>query len=604
MENSHQKIKLSDIFLIDKNKTPRQNLNILKKSLGDDIHHVIDCDLTLEEIVFCLYFDYHDIFCIKGRKKAFINLKKGFSRFCGKNCECFNSHLSNIKKQQYLNFKESILQKRKQTWTLKYGVDNPLKAEIVRQKIKQTNFEKYGVDNPVKNIAIKCKIKQTNLKKYGSESVLSCDSLLRNQINKKLKDNAAHRLKKIKQTVFDRYGVNNIFQFQEIKDKKRLTFQKNYNETHHMKSDFGYEKYLQSLKRIYGDYINNPKQLHLSKESLEILSDKNKFLYIAQNKSLSEIATCLGISKTYAGKKVIEFGLQNTVNYFPNISEIHQEILDFLKIHLDKNELILVNDRKAISPLELDIFIPSKKLAIEICGLFWHSENAGNKTRFYHYQKYYQCINKNINLITVFSDDWIYSKKFVENILLLHLNSCNNTNKILNQNNFDFCEIKDQKLLYNFQNQYCYINTVHKTNILNFGIFDQNNDLLLLLCFEQYNLKNSFSIVNFGFKFYLDNIKQMVLVLINEFIKQYDVKNLIFKSNNCFNDIVLFENFNFNHVFCGFSEPNLCFDYTFREIFNTKNTDHLPIKSNSVLDIIYDCGFDLWVWNNINDVSN
>jgi len=43
------------------------------------------------------------------------------------------------------------LQKAKVTNLLKYGVDNPMKSELIKEKVKQSNIEKYGVDNPMKN---------------------------------------------------------------------------------------------------------------------------------------------------------------------------------------------------------------------------------------------------------------------------------------------------------------------------------------------------------------------------------------------------------------------------------------------------------------------
>jgi hypothetical protein len=45
----------------------------------------------------------------------------------------------------------SSLEKRKQTWLDKYGVDNPSKDPVLLEKRKQTWLDKYGVDNPLKN---------------------------------------------------------------------------------------------------------------------------------------------------------------------------------------------------------------------------------------------------------------------------------------------------------------------------------------------------------------------------------------------------------------------------------------------------------------------
>lgn len=40
---------------------------------------------------------------------------------------------------------------------------------------------------------------------------------------------------------------------------------------------------------------------------------------------------------------------------------------------------MLVNDRTTISPYELDIVVPSLKLAVEYNGIHWHNENAVDK---------------------------------------------------------------------------------------------------------------------------------------------------------------------------------------------------------------------------------
>lgn len=73
------------------------------------------------------------------------------------------------------------------------------------------------------------------------------------------------------------------------------------------------------------------------------------------------------------------------------------------------NEEILYSDRSVLSPLELDIYIPSRNFAIEIDGLYWHSEEKG-KGKFYHSYKTYKCREKGIQLIHIFEDEWIEKK--------------------------------------------------------------------------------------------------------------------------------------------------------------------------------------------------
>lgn len=54
---------------------------------------------------------------------------------------------------------------------------------------------------------------------------------------------------------------------------------------------------------------------------------------------------------------------------------------------------------------ELDIFIPSKNIAIEFNGNMWHSEKFG-KDRLYHLNKLNECNKNGIGLIQIFEDEY------------------------------------------------------------------------------------------------------------------------------------------------------------------------------------------------------
>lgn len=74
---------------------------------------------------------------------------------------------------------------------------------------------------------------------------------------------------------------------------------------------------------------------------------------------------------------------------------------------------IIRNDRSIISPYELDIVIPEKKIAIEYCGLYWHSELMG-KDKNYHLNKLDKCNKNGYRLITIFEDEWLYNKEVLK----------------------------------------------------------------------------------------------------------------------------------------------------------------------------------------------
>jgi hypothetical protein len=94
------------------------------------------------------------------------------------------------------------------------------------------------------------------------------------------------------------------------------------------------------------------------------------------------------------------------------ISNGEKEVVDFLK---SLNIEVIENDRSIIPPLELDIVVPEKKLAIEYCGLYWHSELRLDKN--YHSNKLEQCNKAGYRLITIFEDEWLNKQEIVKSRL-------------------------------------------------------------------------------------------------------------------------------------------------------------------------------------------
>lgn len=91
-------------------------------------------------------------------------------------------------------------------------------------------------------------------------------------------------------------------------------------------------------------------------------------------------------------------------------SKYEQEIADFISTFY--NGECIKNSRDIISPLELDLYYPEKKIAIEFNGDYWHDEN--HKPKDYHYNKFKQCLDKNILLVSIFESEWNYRKEEIK----------------------------------------------------------------------------------------------------------------------------------------------------------------------------------------------
>ena len=93
-----------------------------------------------------------------------------------------------------------------------------------------------------------------------------------------------------------------------------------------------------------------------------------------------------------------------------NECEIYEYIRKFSKDALQR-------DHKIIKPKELDIFIPSKNIAIEYDGLHWHNEIMDRITPSFHLYKTELCNEKGVRLIHIFEDEWLEKPQIVKSIL-------------------------------------------------------------------------------------------------------------------------------------------------------------------------------------------
>lgn len=87
------------------------------------------------------------------------------------------------------------------------------------------------------------------------------------------------------------------------------------------------------------------------------------------------------------------------------LSKAEDEIAKWLSIFTP----VIQRDRSVISPRELDIYMPQRNLAVEYCGMYWHSHHDAEdetKNRMRHFAKYTQAQNAGVRLITIYESEW------------------------------------------------------------------------------------------------------------------------------------------------------------------------------------------------------
>jgi hypothetical protein len=112
------------------------------------------------------------------------------------------------------------------------------------------------------------------------------------------------------------------------------------------------------------------------------------------------------------------------------VSKGEQEIADFLS---ESGFVIVQSDRKVLQGMELDIYIPSEKFAIEYNGLYWHSE-LRKKSPSYHYGKWAKAKSAGVQLIQIWEDEWLSNKDLVKKMLLHKLGKDKLSKKIYGRN--------------------------------------------------------------------------------------------------------------------------------------------------------------------------
>jgi len=91
------------------------------------------------------------------------------------------------------------------------------------------------------------------------------------------------------------------------------------------------------------------------------------------------------------------------------VSNNEKEVTNFIKsLNIDMIE----NNKSILNGKELDIYIPSKKIAVEFNGLYWHSEEYLNND--YHLNKTNECEQLGIQLVHIFEDEWVHKQDIVK----------------------------------------------------------------------------------------------------------------------------------------------------------------------------------------------
>lgn len=455
---------------------------------------------------------------------------------------------------------QKINEKRKDTNLQKYGVDSVMKVDHVKEKLKISFIGKYGEDNPAKVEDIKNKIKETCKERYGVDVPAKNDDI-------KLK---------IQQTNIKKYGALSILATSDFRRKQAIIQkEKFYNSLTEGNRLQGKVKPLFSFEEY------DPERDKYTEYLWECIKCGTHFNYYLENGNIPRCPQCYPLLNK--GKSMIE-------------KELIQSI---------SNYTIIENSRNIIEGYELDIYLPDYKVAIEVNGIYWHSESM-RKDKYYHLNKTRLCNNKGIHLIHIFEWNWLNNRDIVLSNIIAQLNRRGFTNIGARSLTVKRVSIQEEREFLNRNHLQGYV-----PSSFCIGLY-KDNILLQLLSFgkprfnkkHQWELLRSCTLLN-------HSIMGGFSKLLNFFIKENDPKDII---SYCDRSIFKGEGYKKNgFMYVGETQPSYWYTKNYKTVENRTNyqknklKNKLPIFQEELTewenmqlngyDRIWDCGNLVFIWN-------
>lgn len=297
---------------------------------------------------------------------------------------------------------KEILQKQKETNILRYGVENPVQNKKILEKIEKTNIEKCGHKRQSSTKLVKDKIKKTTTEKYGGLG--NSSKIIKEKHNK---------------TTTEKYGGIGM-KSDSIKKKYKNSCKILYGSNYYFASKLFNENRI--LDSLFFDYINN-------EESIEYIKRKSERVHVLKcNKCNNEFE--ITTSNRYRINNNFDIcPICNPINN--QISNLERQLQEFL---INENSCnCLFNVRNIIknhegNNLELDVYFPDLKIAIEFNGDYWHANpkiyekdeivgkdhNTAKEIWERDFIKQQICEYFGIKLFVVWEYEWINNRKIVE----------------------------------------------------------------------------------------------------------------------------------------------------------------------------------------------
>ena len=464
-------------------------------------------------------------------KVKFKNSTLGYNEYCSKGCISSDPNIKSMKEQKSLE---------------RFGTKTPAESKEIKEKIIKTNNAKYGANSAMCLKETQEKSKQTLIKNYGVSNPSESKELLNKRIESfKL---SSYR-ETYKNTSLEKYGVEHPWKNKDIHDKSVNGSIESRNK---LKK--------QSILRMIGNY----KLIDLCYETGDALikcdidhqfTTTREFIY-NRFRVKSEICTiCNPICDKKSGAEV------SLIKYIREIYEGR----------------ILENDRNIINPFEVDIYLPDLKMAFEYNGLWWHSSEYRESN--YHFLKQRSAKERDIKLITIWEDEWIFRNETTKSFILNKIGKIDD--KIFARN----CKIE----MVDKETSDSFLNNNHLSGKCNSSVrisLNHKDEIVCLVTFSKNG--EGWELDRFCNKNYTQVIGGFSKIL-KSFVYLINPKYIITYSDNMVSDGDVYGKNGFKLV------EELSPSYT---LLVSKNREHrfYGVKENKTYPKIYNAGNKKWIW--------
>lgn len=215
---------------------------------------------------------------------------------------------------------------------------------------------------------------------------------------KKTVEEKKAQAEKSKQTCLERYGVEN---YSKTEEARRFLSEK-------------MKKQKSEWDRYNFENVLKPKYEKICEEDdLELLEFRGRFDCTVKCKKCGNVFVVRTLGYLTKGPNGNRCRVCHPIEPLLGPTKIEIEFEEFLK---ELGVKYIKNCRSIITPKELDYFLPDHNIAIELDGLYWHSE-VQKPDPMYHKKKTEECLEKGIRLFHIFEDEWRDKKEICMSII-------------------------------------------------------------------------------------------------------------------------------------------------------------------------------------------